>query len=261
MPIGRYAIGISIPDGYDAYVSACLNCTDHPESSFALYGHAGGGTLAPLPIYLTSADFIDVRWRLKRNGLSLGTTDQGLTCNFPGLGVPPITDKIRFSGSEVTAVIGISRYFGGISTRLDLLNNALPDEELQILESRSAAGSAWQSAVMALDSKSGKTLVANQGAGNMRQQWGYAGTYKSSSAGLTQLGWNPMFTDHEHPAPGGQTDWAKSIPHSPCFNIGFRFDDIQSKVVGGPRVAKVGSATEFENSVSLRARITQDWNW
>ncbi len=261
LPAGKYEMGISIPDGYDVYVSACRDCVDHPESSYALYGHAGGGTLAPFPLEIGAGGFIDVRWRFKRNTSALSAVDQGLTCNFPGLGIPEATDAAKFIGKDAVADIGISRNFGGVATRFNLINRERPDQPLQILEARSAAGSAWQSAYMAYDAPSAKTLVVNQAAGNMMQQWGYAGTYANGSSGLSQVGWNPMFTDHLHPVIDGQTQWLTSEKHSPCFNMGYRFDDGQSKIVGGSRATALGNVAEFDNALSLRATVNQNWSW
>ena len=265
LPPGTYEVGVQVPDGYRASYSICTNCIAHPDSSYVAFQvpapyakHAAG--YAPALMTVPDGGFADLWWKFTETNepqdqvFDKNTLNQTLICNFEWLGIPATTNTQSISGSDVRVNVGIAGGFGGVGTVLSLQDLSAPNSApLNIIEGKSAAGSGWQTAFYDGDRPNNLIVIPNQAVGNSDlQQWGYAGTY----SGLQQLDWNPLFSDHY-----SNTNWAKNIGTTPCYNTAFRYADGQSSIQGSVLPTSVGNVVRLINTYTLRSRIAKNWSF
>lgn len=181
-----------------------------------------------------------------------------LTCNVPVWNAINSNVQIGMIGTNVTTVVGIDRFMGGVGAKFELRNNAmpnLPQHWINILENRSGAGAGWQTSYLIRDNPGGVgIIVGNQAAGNsVSYQWGYSNSYGNDGNNLWAGSWNPLPSDHIHEVAGG---------HSPCIPNGYLFDDGAVSILGQIKSTPNGTAIEWKNTYKYKSRMSQSWpNW
>lgn len=175
-----------------------------------------------------------------------------LRCNIPFS--KPLTSTVKAGaiGGAVTSVVGIDAETAGIGATFELKNNASP-HYVNVLETRSGAGAAWQTSSLVWDNPGGVgIMVFNQSAGNsVGSQWAY--TTKAVAKGAHDIEtalFTPVYSDHIHEKPEG---------HSPCNNSGFLFDEMKQDIFGHKVPTPHGSAILWQNVVTYRSRVNQSW--
>lgn len=179
--------------------------------------------------------------------------DTRLDCGLAFALAPEPTVIISQAGSEVSSVVGLSDSIGGVGVLFQLHNNAVPDQWVNVLEPRSAAGAGWQTSHLIHDDLGGAGIIVfNQAAGNsVGSQWGYTNAYSFAGNTARSTRWNPLVSDHIHLEPE---------VHSPCTDSGYLFDDGKVDVFGAPVPTPTqGTALVWENNYSYRARVAQSW--
>jgi len=250
LPPGNYEIGVHPPDGYTAAYSVCVNCTNHPPASWVNYGPYEA---EPLRVTIpASGGFVDVWWKFNAGQSPSEPANQWLTCNVKGIAILPTTMSESWSGSEASVTLGANQDFGGVLTSFRIANN-LNHSSVDVLDARSSAGAAMQTAFMMLDKNTNRIIVANQAAGNMAQQWGFRGVFLH----LVQTDWSPIFSDHYHP----HASWAEKVNTSPCYHGGYRLHDGQLSLTGETVPSSSGNVIRLTNQYTLRALMNQSWQW
>lgn len=261
---GVYEAGMQVPDGYSASYSVCTNCVSHPDNSWVQYQvpspYAQQSTgYAPAIITVPDAGFVDLWWKFTKvdyaqnRAFYQSTLNQKLTCNFEGLGIPPTSNSKSISGANVGVNVGIAGGFGGVATELNLRNLKSSDTTpVNIIEAKSAAGSAWQTSFYGGDRTGNLVMILNQAAGNSDLQWGYTGTYSD----LQQLDWNPLYTDHY-----SDTNWVNNVGTTPCYGNAFRYGDGQSSIQESLLSTSAGNVVHMVNKYTYRSRMAQNWNF
>jgi hypothetical protein len=133
-----------------------------------------------------------------RIGSPGGSVSQKLTCYIPmasPIATAPTAAR-TFAGTRASVRIGINERFGGMITSLELINNAAPQEPLQLINAvNNAAEAGWQTAFITKTPDS--TTISNQGGGGRKgYQWGYGGSYSIGGSGFQQENWIPLATDN-----------------------------------------------------------------
>jgi hypothetical protein len=248
---GEYEVGVHPPDGYSASYSLCANCTNHPPNSWVSYGPYGA---EPLRVSIPpSGGFVDIWWKFSpAKSAASAPSNQWLTCNVHGFAVLPTTMSESWSGSSASVILGANQNFGGVLTTFRIANTS-NGNSIDVLDARSTAGAAMQTAFMMLDKNTNRIIVSNQADGNMAWQWGFRGVFSQ----LVQQDWSPIFSDHYHL----NASWSQTVNTSPCYHTGYRVDDGQLSITGEVVSTSAGNAARFINQYTLRPLMNQDWQW
>lgn len=190
-----------------------------------------------------------------------GQTSADLRCEIPIAQALTPTVKVGAVGSHATSVVGLDAGVSALGALFELKNNASP-HYVNVLETRSGAGAAWQTSSLVYDNPGGVgILVFNQSAGNsvfnqsagnsVGFQWAYGTTASATGPrSIETSAWTPVPSDHVHGEPGG---------HSPCNSTGHLFDDTKQEIFGHEVPTAHGKATLWQNVVTFRARVAQSW--
>ncbi|GEM_PF-3087554 len=180
-----------------------------------------------------------------------------LTCNYPGSDKIPTSHTISLSGTKVSVNLGFSDKFAGIGSKFEIVNNEKPTP-VDILETRSGAGAAWQYTSMIYPSDK-KDILINQGAGNGKgYQWGYKNELKVEQGDGTKRIYSSDYVPNVIDSYNGK-------PASPCEP----FDPVENNAVafyeGRPEItiSKIPAGNEqaikIENSYQLKSVTDQNW--
>ena len=183
------------------------------------------------------------------------STSSVLTCDYPWSAVPPETHGFSLNGNPVKVNLGYTSDFGGIGTKLELINSGSP-HPINIIEARSGAGAAWQYTGMVY-TDSGEDLLNNQASGNgAGYQWGYSNDLQinidGNTTSLTSSNWA------KNPA-----DTFDGVPQFPCVDplTVPTFDEGRPSVVSKTTPVSNGSVIEIESTYSLRSLTNQYWKF
>ncbi len=149
-----------------------------------------------------------------------------LRCGIPQNSVVLPTHNLSLWGSSTFAHIGFSKDSGGIATSLILGDST--NTYVQVLESRSGAGAAWQFSAGGYLGTNNRTNfdqttlnpLINQGGGNAKgYQWSIGVDLRSTATSINQADWAPAYTDtvarYAPPLFPGSTT-AVTVGTSPC---------------------------------------------
>ncbi len=180
--------------------------------------------------------------------------DATLTCNTESSAALPTTDSWMINGTNVGVRLGVNRNFGGIGVELSLINQSVPANAVNVIESRSGAGAGWQTSYWAHDVATNRLVVINQAAGNSAgMQWGM----HNSFLGMNASSWNLLNSDHYYPS--GTFDHSK-IATSPCSGTSYAFDYGKLALDLSKRVTTAGTAIQISNQYTLHAKVTQNFS-
>jgi hypothetical protein len=166
--------------------------------------------------------------------------------------VLPVTHTGSVQGTDVTVKVGIAGGFGGVGVLFSL-------NDVNILESRAAAGAGWQTSSVIWDRPvRGPTrqIAFNQGAGNSKiGQWGYARKYE----GLMAQDFNPIWSDNIHPD-GDQEVNQQTSPCPPEPN-GVMFDQGRLQIgMAAVATSGHGNAVMLTNEYTFQHQVAQSWS-
>jgi hypothetical protein len=185
-------------------------------------------------------------------GTAQQEVDTRLSCNLAFSYAPPATVNVGLIASQVTSVVGLSDSMGGVGVKLELVNNQYPNQYVNVVEPRSAAGAGWQTSYIIQDWPGGVgNIVFNQAAGNaVGSQWGYTNRYAFSGSVINAMDWNPLVSDHIHET---------GAAFSPCKGTGYLFDNGKVDVNGSLVNTSAGSVILWKNAYSFQSRMNQSW--
>ncbi|MCB8884080.1 hypothetical protein ACELLULO517_27930 [Acidisoma cellulosilytica] len=223
LPSGLYEIGVQVPDGLSVDVSGCMDC----EKKIIEFPPRSDGSkqnrilVKIIPNQNKILTFIYKQTKLFSDA-SLDTSET-LHCNIAGVPNQMLpTDTLLFKGSDAWVKVGINRTIGDVIVALDLINPQDPNFPVNLIDSRSAGGAAWQISMGGTNAVSGKIIHFNQAAGNSARVWGYEAPLGYSPNGFTQLTWLPLYSNDYRPL-GANPKLSENT--SPCYNTGVRFGD------------------------------------
>jgi hypothetical protein len=181
------------------------------------------------------------------------STAENLTCHVDWLSALPTTQQVGLSGSSVSSQVGVNDSFGGIGTLFSLINNQVPQYPVNILDTRSGGGAAWQWSSLVTDWPGGAgTIIANQAAGNsIGYQWGESSSIWTAGASIGSYTWNTLFADSATASSGGL---------SPC-NSGndYSFDYGSPSITGNTVSTADGDAILWQNNYTFDSQVNQNW--
>ncbi len=176
-----------------------------------------------------------------------------LTCDYSFAAIPPVTKTIARSGSAAGVRIGFSEDFGAIATSFELVNPA-NGASVNVLESRSGAGSAWQYTGQATAYDGGGALI-NQAAGNsLGSQWGYQSVLNvnTSATGVTASAANWVPNPSDTLNGDGTSPCASQYPPA-VFDLG------KPSMSVSDIATSLGTALNITSTYTLQSTIDQYW--
>ena len=180
--------------------------------------------------------------------------NDNLKCNISGSNRLSVNELAGIKGSDVTSVVGMSSEIAGIGSRFQLVNNDYPTSYVDILETRSGAGAAWQNSSLIYTEDAG-IIVNNQSAGNsVGYQWGFGNYLSSDGQSIQSKQWDPIWSDHIHDVPKSGT--------SPCLDTGYQFDVGKPDIFGYKVSTSYGDAIAWVYTYTYKSQVDQYWsNW
>lgn len=240
LPEGTWHFGTSPVDGYGTI-------------SYDLSGNGGYRDVAPggFPVEVPASGALGLTISYLKNQDAGLPANHRLQCEYVKDYIPP-TDEQELIGSSGGVRIGVTRDFGAIGVKLELINADRTGERLQIVDARSAAGAAWQATLGYQKTDGSMKYAPNQVAGNWLGQFGFAATMND----LRQVDWSPMWTDHlDFYQPS-----APSQANTPCFGIGHRhFDGQFSRIMDYVTTPAGGKVVRTTFTSRYRSRAAQQF--
>lgn len=237
-PSGLMNFGATIPRGYSAEISVCVQCTNHPPESFRPYLRGTG----PLVVNVPASGYIDVYIRYSPNPSEYAPADTNktITCNHNSH--PSTTHEETYAGTGVRARLAISAPFAGIATAFEL-SNTEADDRVNILAP--GAGATMQTTWGGFAAEDpGRRIGVDQGVGGAFLQWGSGGSF----AGLRQQDWTPLWTGS-----------IAGLENTPCYNSASYIFDGKQNITGELVPTAHGNAIRVVNEYSYRP--TRSWTW
>lgn len=183
-----------------------------------------------------------------------------LTCNYPASAIPPVTHSLTHNATGITTRLGFSDTFAGIGVKFELINTDMPQNPVDIIEARSAAGAGWQYTGM-LYGYDGSNALVNQGAGNcIGYQWGFKHNLQITNAGqntaLSATNLVPQYSDTFN-----SQCTTPCVAYNATSNPYAYLDDAQPSInINSLTTTNGNMVSQIINSYSLTSKYNQAWN-
>ena len=178
-----------------------------------------------------------------------------LSCGYDAIGPLGANHTGSFVSQAFTVTLSVDANYGSIGTGIYLTNNA-SGQGVNLVETRSGGGAAWQTSYYFYDQSADQLLVFNQGAGNsVGSQWGF-GTRVTE---LTSSNWIPLWSDHIRPDFKKQSFSGSQTGTSPCLNTSYAVDEGRNSLNATPIETPLGTIVHVVNNYQLKSRWPQNW--